>query len=71
MSTAYLIDGYNLLYAMGVLVGPVGPTGLAKARLRLLGLLHGAHGEESAAVTVVFPAGAATSKSFGVSLRPM
>ena len=56
MSTVFLIDGYNLLHAMGVLHGRVGPTGLQKARLRLLGLLHGAHGEASSAVTVVFDA---------------
>jgi uncharacterized protein len=56
MGTTYLIDGYNLLYAMGVLGGRVGPHGLEKARARLLGLLHGAFGEEAAAVTVVFDA---------------
>ena len=37
MATLYLIDGYNLLHAMGVLQGRVGPLGLEKARLRLLG----------------------------------
>ena len=38
----YLIDGYNLLYAMGVIHGRLGPAGLEKARLRLLGgiLVH-------------------------------
>ena len=58
MSATYLIDGYNLLYAMGVLGGPVGPHGLEKARLRLLGLLHGSFAEESFTVTVVFDAAA-------------
>ena len=53
----YLIDGYNLLYAMGVLLpGRTGPHVLEKARLRLLGLLHGAYGARSADVTVVFDA---------------
>ena len=52
----YLIDGYNLLHAMGVLRGRVGPTGLEKARRRLLGLLHGSYGDESCRVTVVFDA---------------
>ena len=52
----YLIDGYNLLHAMGVLHGQVGPTGLEKARLTLLGRLHGALGEAAAQVTVVFDA---------------
>jgi predicted RNA-binding protein with PIN domain len=55
----YLIDGYNLLHAMGALSGPVGPQGLFKARLRLLGLLSGVLGTEAASVTVVFDAAAA------------
>jgi predicted RNA-binding protein with PIN domain len=65
----YLIDGYNLLHAMGVIRGRLGPLGLEKARGRLLGLLRGAHGDESASVTVVFdaagaPPGAAEERSF-------
>jgi predicted RNA-binding protein with PIN domain len=52
----YLVDGYNLLHAMGVLQGRVGPAGLEKSRIRLLGLLHGAMGDESGLVTVVFDA---------------
>jgi predicted RNA-binding protein with PIN domain len=52
----YLIDGYNLLYAMGVLHGRAGPTGLQKARLALLGLLKSTYGDEAATVTVVFDA---------------
>jgi predicted RNA-binding protein with PIN domain len=52
----YLIDGYNLLHAIGVLHGRTGPTGLAKARFRLLGLLHGTYGSEAGQVTVVFDA---------------
>jgi hypothetical protein len=53
----FLIDGYNLLYSMGVLRHDLGPHGLEKARLRLLGLLAGAYGpEEAARVTVVFDA---------------
>jgi len=55
----YLIDGYNLLHAMGVLQGRVGPTGLEKARLRLLGLLRGTYGDQAADVTVVFDAAGA------------
>jgi uncharacterized protein len=55
----YLIDGYNLLHAMGVLQGRAGPTGLEKARLRLLGLLHGTYGDQSADVTVIFDAAGA------------
>jgi uncharacterized protein len=56
MSATYLIDGYNLLHAMGVLGGRMGPHGLEKARTSLLGLLHGALGEEAEAATVVFDA---------------
>jgi predicted RNA-binding protein with PIN domain len=52
----YLIDGYNLLYALGVLRKRMGPDGLEKARQNLLGVLHGSFGGESANVTVVFDA---------------
>jgi hypothetical protein len=52
----YLIDGYNLLHAMGLLSGRVGPHGLEKARLALLGRLRGDHGADAAGVTVVFDA---------------
>jgi uncharacterized protein len=65
----YLIDGYNLLHAMGVLPARTGPGGLARARLRLLGLLHGVYEADSHQVTVVFdaagaPAGAAAAATF-------
>jgi predicted RNA-binding protein with PIN domain len=65
MSATYLIDGYNLLYTMGVLGGPVGPGGLEKARLRLLGLLHGAFAKEASLVTVVFDASGAAAGASG------
>ena len=66
---AYLIDGYNLLHAMGVLRGRVGPRGLEKARLRLLGLLGGALGDDASQATIIFdaasaPAGAKDSHEF-------
>ena len=61
----YLIDGYNLLYAMGVLHGRTGPTGLEKARLRLLGLLHAVFGAEAPNVTVVFDAAGAPAGATG------
>jgi predicted RNA-binding protein with PIN domain len=57
----YLIDGYNLLHAMGLLRGKVGPHGLEKARLALLGRLCGVYGRDSSAVTVVFDASRAPS----------
>jgi predicted RNA-binding protein with PIN domain len=52
----YLIDGYNLLYALGVLRKRMGPDGLDQARQNLLGVLRGSFGDESADVTVVFDA---------------
>jgi len=51
----YLIDGYNLLFALGVLVRGQ-PAALAKARRRLLDLLHEAHAGGPDALTVVFDA---------------
>src|SRR2546421_10251174 len=41
---------------MGLLAGRVGPHGLEKARLALLGLVCGGHGAGASAVTVVFDA---------------
>jgi predicted RNA-binding protein with PIN domain len=55
----YLIDGYNLLHALGIISGRLGPHGLEKARRRLLGLLHGAFTGEDSQVTVVFDAAGA------------
>jgi predicted RNA-binding protein with PIN domain len=52
----FLIDGYNLLHAMGVLHGRLGPSGLGRARLRLLALLRNTYGPAAATVTVVFDA---------------
>src|SRR2546423_542027 len=55
----YLIDGYNLLHAMGVMRPRMGPSGLERARGSLLGLLAGVYGDEANLVTVVFDAAAA------------
>jgi predicted RNA-binding protein with PIN domain len=60
MGATYLIDGYNLMHAIGFLYGRLGPGGLQKARMRLLGLLQGSFGQDSNAVTVVFDAAMAT-----------
>jgi predicted RNA-binding protein with PIN domain len=71
----YLIDGYNLLYALGILHKRMGPDGLEKARRNLLGVLHGAFGNESANVTVVFdaahprPGASAETEYHGVHVR--
>src|SRR5271157_4082764 len=60
MNTAYLIDGYNLLYAMGLLVGEVSPPGeLEQARTRLLALLHHTFGADGPLITVIFDAAGA------------
>jgi predicted RNA-binding protein with PIN domain len=56
MTADYLIDGYNLLHAMGILHSKVGPHELEKARRRLLGLLSHCHAAEAGKVTVVFDA---------------
>ena len=69
MSATYLIDGYNLIHAMGLLPVKAGPGKLEKARLALLGLLKGSFGDDAGAVTVVFdgsgaPAGSDVSQSY-------
>lgn len=75
MSTSYLIDGYNLLHAMGAIKGKLGPGGLEQARTRLLGLLAGTFGEDAGAITVVFdargaPAGAEpAAQAHGITVR--
>ena len=51
-----LIDGYNLMYAAGLMKPRFGPGGLEKARRALLGLLAGSLAEGSAETTVVFDA---------------
>lgn len=61
----YLIDGYNLLHAMGLLARRAGPGGLEKARRGLLGMLHGSYANESANVTVVFDAAGAPPGASG------
>src|SRR6516225_165806 len=52
----YLIDGYNLMHALGLLRGNVGTARLQKARQSLLGLLHRCFDDKAASVTVVFDA---------------
>lgn len=53
----YLIDGYNLLHAMGLLHGRTGPHALENARLALLARLCG--DGKTASLTVVFDAAGA------------
>jgi uncharacterized protein len=52
----YLIDGYNLIHAIGLLPRKAGPGGLEKARQGLLGLLKGSFGNAASCLTVVFDA---------------
>src|SRR5437870_3407696 len=54
----FLIDGYNLIHAMGLLNGPVGPHGLAKARAALFGRLSTAHTEQDTVTLVLDARGA-------------
>jgi predicted RNA-binding protein with PIN domain len=57
MAMSVLIDGYNLLYALGWMSGArAGRAALEKARLRLVGFLSGAYGPRAADVTLVFDA---------------
>jgi predicted RNA-binding protein with PIN domain len=56
VKTEFLIDGYNLLHSMGVLMGKVKPLGLERARLRLQEFLVSAFGDEASQATVVFDA---------------
>src|ERR1700691_2099033 len=56
MKQVYLIDGYNLLHAMGLLHGRTGPHGLERARTSFLDTLATSFGEEAARLTVVFDA---------------
>ena len=50
----YLIDGYNLLHFLGLMPHREAPKGLERSRGKLLGMLHGAFGDRSDQVTVVF-----------------
>ena len=58
----FVIDGYNLLHAMGLLGGPVGPHRLAKARAGLLGLVAAVHADSDPA-TIVFDARRAPARA--------
>lgn len=52
----YLIDGYNLMFALGLLSKQVRPSGLEPARLRLLDFLQAHFGADAGRVAVVFDA---------------
>lgn len=71
----FLIDGYNLLHALGVLPQRTAARGLEAARGRLLGLLRGSYGDDAWQVTVVFdaaraPPGAEAEQTYhGIQVR--
>lgn len=54
MASIFLIDGYNLIHALGFLCGKAGPGDLERARLRLLDLLRAKFGDQAGHLTVVF-----------------
>lgn len=56
MAYRYLIDGYNLVHALGFLFKSDGTHALEKSRQRLLAFLKTEFGEDAAQVTVVFDA---------------
>src|SRR5260370_18072651 len=53
---AFLIDGYNLLFALGLASKRTEPKAFELARAKLLAWLHAAHGTDVSRVTVVFDA---------------
>jgi uncharacterized protein len=56
MSVAYLIDGYNLIHALGMIRKNAGPGGLEASRTQLLQYLAQAFGENASRVTIIFDA---------------
>ena len=52
----YLIDGYNLMHAAGLMKPRFGPGGLERARRALVGALAGSLGEDAKLTTIVFDA---------------
>src|SRR6266850_1534498 len=56
MPLAFLIDGYNLIHALGLVRKQIAPKELAAARRRLLDFLHERLESRAGAVTIVFDA---------------
>src|SRR5262245_38858323 len=61
----YLVDGYNLVHSVGLAGKRLGPSGLATARLSLLGRIAGSLGPNASDVTVVFDAAKSRPDSTG------
>ncbi len=57
MADSYLIDGYNLIHALGLIDRPIVPHSLEQSRRRLLDFLKASFAESEAAhITIVFDA---------------
>jgi uncharacterized protein len=56
MLDSYLIDGYNLIHALGMIHKDAGPGGLKAARKQLLTFLRQSFGDNALHITVVFDA---------------
>jgi uncharacterized protein len=56
MASTFVIDGYNLMHAIGYLTGHVKPTALAYARRRLQEYLCAAFGADANQVVLVYDA---------------
>ena len=75
MADTYVIDGYNLIHALGMIRRDAGPRGLEAARTQLLQFLAQSFGDNSSSVTVIFdakhaPRGAVRDQVFhGMSVR--
>src|SRR5260370_25774807 len=71
----YLIDGYNLLHALGLLRARTGPGDLLRARLGLMRFLRSALGDQASSATVIFdadqaPAGLPDTEDYeGIHIR--
>ena len=56
MHDSYLIDGYNLIHALGMIQRHMAPGGLEKSRTQLLDFLTEAFGAATSHVTIIFDA---------------
>lgn len=63
-SPSILIDGYNLIHALGLLGGKAGPGDVERSRRRLLSMLQAGVKNRSAQFTVVFDASRGVGASF-------
>ena len=56
MPDSYVIDGYNLIHALGMIRKEAGPGGLEASRNQLLQFLAQSFGDRTTEVTVIFDA---------------